>query len=95
MKKVLWYINTVSSKLQGGGAYNKTYICEITTYFCSLTVIENIMHHKMLGGCNVFYFYFYFPLHSKIFSGKSVNHLIKKKRLNLLFTSYKNLSARA
>ena len=30
----------------GGGAYNKTYICEITTYFCSLTVIENIMHHS-------------------------------------------------
>ena len=25
---------------------NKTYICEITTYFCSLTVIENIMHHS-------------------------------------------------
>ena len=43
-KKVLWYINTVSLKLQG--AYNKAYICEIiTNYFCSFTVRENIMHH--------------------------------------------------
>ena len=42
-KKVLWYINTVSLKLQG--ALNKAYICEITNYFCSFTVRENIMHH--------------------------------------------------
>ena len=42
-KTVGTLINTVSLKLQG--AYNKACICEITNYFCSFTVRENIMHH--------------------------------------------------
>ena len=55
-KKVLWYINTVSLKLQG--AYNKAYICEIiTNYFCSFTVRENIMH---IVKCKVDVMYFIF-----------------------------------
>ena len=33
------------SFFQAARGHNKTYICEITTYFCSLTVIENIMPH--------------------------------------------------
>ena len=47
-KKVLWYINTVSLKLQG--AYNKA-------YFCSFTVRENIMH---IVKCKVDVMYFIF-----------------------------------
>ena len=54
-KTVGTLINTVSLKLQG--AYNKAYICEITNYFCSFTVRENIMHHVK---CKVDVMYFIF-----------------------------------
>ena len=51
----------------------KSDICEITTYFCSFTVVENVM-----DGYFAVNFYFYFALRSKIFSEKSVNQLVKK-----------------
>ena len=62
MKKVLWY-RSIQFLRSCKVAYNKTYICEITTYFCSLTVIENIMHHFKMSGARMLCILFLFSFH--------------------------------
>ena len=56
-KKVLWYINTVSLKLQG--AYNKAYICEITNFF-AVSLLEKILCTIVKCKVDVMYLIFIF-----------------------------------
>ena len=46
-------------------------------------MLENVACHfyKMLGGCIVFYFYFYFVLRTKIFNEEVRKPINKKKGL--------------
>ena len=67
------------------GQHIKTDICEVTIYFCSFAIIENVTYHfdKMLGGCYVFYFYHFFLISLSVQRcsvKKFVNQLIKNKR---------------
>ena len=44
----------------------------------------------MLGGCCVFYFYFYFALIPRSSEKKSVNQLIKNNRPNIKYKTRKH-----
>ena len=81
IKTVRFYLKKpINFSIAAGGPHIKTDNFEITIYFCSFSILQNVTYHfyKMLGGCHVFYFYFYFVPVPR-FSMKKVRKPINKK----------------